>query len=297
MRIAVTGSSGLIGSALCDALRAEGDEVVRLVRREARADDEAGYDPEREFNDPDRVEGCRAVVHLAGESMTGERWSGEKERAIRHSRYEGTRKLCQNVSQLDELPEVIVIAVSLGFYGDRRDEVLTEGSARGQGPVAEFGEDWEAAAEMVEAVGMRLVIARLGLVLSARGGLLPAQVAALRGGRAGEIGTGQQWLSWVHEEDAVAGVRHAIATPSLAGPLNLVAPGPVRQRDFAATLARVLGVDRGAPLDSEGARAVFGDVAGELLLPSRRAEPRALAASGFVFRHPELEGALRSLVG
>lgn len=287
MRVAVSGASGLIGSALVRSLRADGYEVVRLVRRAAAAPDEAGYDPEREFHDPERLEGCRAVVHLAGADPGARAWSAADLRAYRHSRYEGTRKLCQNVSLLRELPEVIVSASSLAFLGSAGERALGEEGPRGAGAWAEFTEDWESGAEMIEAVGMRLVLARFGAVLAPRGGLLEALRRVVAEGRDPAVGQGASWFSWVHVDDAVAALRFLVADATIERAVHVAAPGAVRQAD----VARALGAS-GARLTPEEVAARFGAEHAELWLADRRAEPRALAARGFRFARPQLADAL-----
>ena len=297
MKVLISGPSGLVGSALCRSLAKDGHEVLRLVRRPATAPDEAGWNPEREFFNPEQIEGSDAVVHLAGENVAGARWTPEFKRKIHDSRYEVTRKLCENVALLDRLPEVLVSASAVGFYGDRGDEVLTETSIRGAGFMAEVCEDWEAAAEMTESVGMRLVILRLGMVLAREGGVLQRLVKPFRMGGGGRIGSGRQWWSWIHLDDVVGILRHVIENPAIEGVVNAVAPNPVTNADFTKALAKAVHRPAILPLPAFAAKLAFGEIAQELMLASTRVTPTILNECGYSFQHAELGSALTELLG
>jgi uncharacterized protein len=296
LRVLVTGSTGLVGSALVPALTAGGYEVTRLVRRPARAEGEVEWDPAAGTVDIDGLEGHDAAVHLAGESIAG-RWTPARKKAIRRSRVDGTRILASVLASLESPPEVLVCASALGYYGDRGEELLTEQSPAGAGFLPEVCREWEAAADAAAARRIRVVHLRLGLVLSPAGGALRAMLPAFRLGLGGRLGTGSQWMSWIGLDDVLDVVLHAIHQRSLAGPVNAVAPGAVRNVDFTRILGGVLGRPTLAAVPAAAARLAFGEMAEALLLASSRVAPERLQASGCGFRHPELEGALRHVLG
>lgn len=298
MQVLVSGASGLIGSALVPLLTTGGHEVVRLVRRRPRRGEAAvEWDPERGVKDASRLEGLDAVVHLAGEGVAEGRWTVERKSRIRLSRVHGTRLLAEALAGLKRPPRVLVSASAIGVYGDRGDETLEERSSPGLGFLAEVGQDWEAAATPAAAAGVRVVLPRFGIVLSPRGGALARMLLPFRLGAGGRVGSGRQWMSWVALDDAVTAVLHALATPGLSGPVNVVAPEPVTNAEFARTLARVLGRPALAPVPAFAARLAFGEMADALLLASQRVAPARLLATGFEFRQPRLEPALRHLLG
>jgi hypothetical protein len=243
------------------------------------------------------VSGFDAVVHLAGESVVG-RWTEEKRRAIRESRVLGTRNLAAALAKSEPKPRVLVCASAIGFYGNRGEEVLREESAAGQGFLPSVCSEWEDATQAAAAAGIRTVNIRIGLVLSAKGGALGKMLTPFKLGLGGRMGSGQQWMSWIHVDDIVGGIRHAMGTPSLSGPVNLVAPNPVRNAEFTRVLASVLGRPAFFPVPEFALRLAFGKMAAaELLLASQRVEPGKLLASGYTFRFRELRAALENLVG
>jgi uncharacterized protein (TIGR01777 family) len=294
-RLLVSGASGLIGTALLDSLEAQGTQIVRLVRGGVSNTEQVSWDPLASIS-PAAVSGFDAVVHLAGESIVG-RWTSEKKRAIRDSRVLGTRHLAAALAQTEVKPRVLVCASAIGFYGNRGDEILGEKSPIGRGFLPEVCSEWEEATGPAAAAGIRVVNIRIGLVLSAKGGALAKMLTPFKLALGGRIGSGRQWWSWIHIDDIVGAVRHAMHTESLSGPVNLVAPHAVRNSEFTKVLASVLGRPAIFPVPEFAVRLGFGKMAAEeLLLASQRVEPGKLLASGYAFRFSELRAALENLV-
>lgn len=300
LTVVVTGATGLLGSQLVALLQSGGHRVRRVTRHPTNPDDIA-WDPVAGQLDPARLEGADAVVHLAGESIAGARWTPEKRREILESRTAGTELLAKTLAQLARPPRVLVSASAVGIYGDRGEALLTEATPIRTGPnamfVEEVGRAWEAATEPAERAGVRVVKTRIGLVQTPAGGALAKMLPAFRAGVAGPLGSGHQWASWIGIDDVVGAMLHAIATPELAGPVNLTAPNPVRNKEFTRILARVLGRPALIPVPKTALRLLFGEMADELLLASARVLPTRLEAGGYQFRHAELEPALRHLLG
>ena len=295
-RILVTGVSGPIGTALLASFEPQGTQIVRLVRGHAQNAAQVSWDPLAPLP-PATVSGFDAVVHLAGESVVG-RWTEEKKKAIRESRVHGTRNLAAALAQSEAKPRVLVCASAVGFYGNRGEELLREESPAGQGFLPEVCRQWEGASRIAAEAGIRTVNIRIGLVLSAQGGALGNMLKPFKLGLGGRIGSGRQWWSWIHVDDIVGGIQHAIRTESLSGAVNLVAPNPVRNAEFAKVLASVLGRPAFFPVPEFALRLAFGKMAAEeLLLASQRVEPGKLLASGYAFRFRELRAALANLVG
>lgn len=271
-------------------------QVARLVRGRAESGAQVSWDPLAPLS-PAKVSGFDAVIHLAGESVVG-RWTEDKKKAIRDSRVQGTRNLAAALAQSETKPAVLVCASAVGFYGDRGDELLSEESPAGQGFLPEVCREWEEASQTASAAGIRTVNVRIGLVLSAKGGALAKMLTPFKLGLGGRIGSGQQWSSWIHVDDIVRGIHHAIRTESLSGPVNLAAPNPLRNVEFTEVLASVLGRPAIFPVPEFALRLAFGKMAAEeLLLASQRVEPGKLRASGYTFRFRELRAALENLVG
>jgi uncharacterized protein (TIGR01777 family) len=289
MKVAITGSSGLIGSALVPALAAAGHEVVRLVRRPASGADEISWDPAAGELDARALEGCEAVVHLAGATI-GSRWSKTRRRAILDSRVEGTRLVAETIASLTARPRVLVTASAIGVYGDRGDEELSEASPQGEGYLAEVVAAWEAAAAPALDAGIRVAQLRTGIVLSKHGGALQRLLLPTRLGLGGPVGNGRQWWSWVTLDDAVAAYLFALEH-ELAGPINVTAPSPVTNREFMKALGRALRRPAVVPLPAFAVRLAFGEMGEEVLLAGQRVRPDALEAAGFRFAQPELDGA------
>ena len=294
-RLLVSGASGLIGTALLASLEAQGTQIVRLVRGRVSNATQVSWDPLAPVSAA-AVSGFDAVVHLAGESIVG-RWTEEKRRAIRESRVQGTRHLAAALAQCDVKPRVLVCASAIGFYGDRGDEVLGEDSSMGRGFLPEVCSEWEDATGPAAAAGIRTVNIRIGLVLSAKDGALAKMLTPFKLALGGRIGSGRQWWSWIHVDDIVGGIQHAMRTESLSGPVNLVAPNAVRNVEFTKVLASVLGRPAIFPVPEFALRLAFGKMAAEeLLLASQRVEPGRLLASGYAFRFSDLRAALEGLV-
>jgi uncharacterized protein (TIGR01777 family) len=294
-RVLVSGVSGPIGAALLPYLESQGARIVRLVRGPARRPDQISWDLLRPLA-PAAVSGFEAVIHLAGENVAG-RWTEGKKKAIRESRVQGTRHLAEALAQTQSRPRVLICASAIGFYGNRGDEVLTEASPAGGGFLPEVTREWEAASRIAEDAGIRTVNLRFGLVLSPKGGALKKMLTPFKLGLGGRVGSGQQWWSWIHVDDIVGALHHALQTNSLAGPVNLVAPNPVRNADFTQALASVLRRPAFFHVPTFAAQLAFGEMADELLLSSERVEPAKLRDIGYAFRFTELRLALEDLVG
>ena len=298
MKVLLSGSSGLVGSALIPALTDGGHQVVRLVRSKPRGEiSEVHWDPEAGDIDAARLTGVEAAVHLAGESIAAGRWTAAKKARILESRVKGTRLLAEALAGLKRPPKVLVSASAVGYYGDRGEETLREDSASGSAFLSEVCRQWEAATEAAADAGIRVVNLRFGVMLSSVGGALPRLLTPFRLGVGGRLGSGKQFMSWITVDDVVGAILHAMATETLRGAVNAVAPQPVTNREFTKTLGRVLGRPTVFPLPAFAARLAFGQMADELLLCSQRVEPAKLLASGYQFRFPDLEGALRHLLG
>lgn len=304
MLVAVTGASGLIGTALVRRLHAEGHEVLRLTRSAPSAPDQVRWDPAAGELDPDALAKADAVVHLAAANI-GEhlRWTGKVKRDLLQSRVQGTRLVAETLAGLargdggSEGPRVLVCASGVGFYGDRGDEVLTESSSGGEGFLADLVRQWEAAAGPAREAGLRVVHMRTGPVQDAAGAGLPKQALMFRLGVGGRFGSGRQWLSWTSLDDIAGAYLHALTHDELEGPVNNVAPNPVTNAEFTATLARVLHRPAVLHAPAFALRLVLGETADEFLLVSQRARPARLLETGYRFRFPELEAALRHTLG
>jgi uncharacterized protein len=292
-RILITGASGPIGTALLTSFAPQ-TQVVRLVRG-SPAEGQISWEPLVPLA-PAAVSGFDAVIHLAGESVLG-RWTEGKKRAIRESRVLGTRNLATALVQSEVKPRVFICASAIGFYGDRGDELLNEESPSGQGFLPQVCREWEEASMIASEAGIRTVNVRIGLVLSAKGGALAKMLTPFRLGLGGRIGSGRQWVSWIHVNDIVGGIHHAILTELLSGPVNLIAPNVVRNAEFTEVLAAVLHRPAIFPIPEFGLWLAFGkQAAEEMLLASQRVQPGKLGSSGFTFRFPELRAALENLV-
>ena len=295
MRIAVTGASGLIGSALVPSLRDGGHEVLRLVRHSPNARDEVRWDPLTKSIEAERLEGLDAVVHLSGENIAAGRWTDAKKARLRSSRVGSTRFLSETLAGLTRKPSVLVSASAVGYYGDRGDTWVGEADP----PAADFfgrlSVEWEAAAAHAAHAGIRVVHPRTGIVLSPTGGALGKMLRPFRLGVGGVVGSGRQYFSWIALEDVVDVIHHLLARSDLAGPVNASSPEPVTNAELTKTLGRVLGRPTIVPVPAVALRIAFGEVA-DALLASTRMRPERLLATGYRFRFPELEGALRHVL-
>ncbi len=302
MRIAITGATGLIGKSLCPRLQREGKELVLFSRNTRSAqssfpgarvlewDAVAGPPP------VGSLDGLDAVVHLLGEGIADGRWSSSRKQAIRESRIEGTRNLVEGLRHSSGPPGLLVSGSAIGFYGSRGDEELDESSERGGGFLGDVCQAWEGQARAAEPLGIRTVLLRTGIVLSPRGGALAKMLLPFRMFVGGALGSGKQWMSWIHIDDEVGLIRHILNSDELQGAVNATAPGPVTNSRFSKTLGRVLGRPSIFSVPGLALKLLMGEMAQELLLNGQKVLPRRALASGYSFKFPELEDALRDLL-
>ncbi|WOX24780.1 TIGR01777 family oxidoreductase [Streptomyces solicathayae] len=292
-RIAVTGASGLIGSALVRSLRADGHDVVRLVRRPAVAADEVEWDPKRLYVDVAGLVGCDAVVHLAGAGVGERRWTEAYKKEIRDSRVLGTTAISQALASLAEPPKVLVCGTALGYYGDTGSSAVDESAPAGEGFLPSVCVEWEAAAAPAEEAGIRVAYARTGLVVARQGGAWGRLFPIFGAGLGGRIGDGRQYWSFISLHDEVAALRHLLDTESLSGPVNLTAPEPVTNREVTAAMGRVLRRPTPFPVPAAALRVALGDFAADVL-GSQRVLPGRLLESGFAFAFPTIDESIRA---
>lgn len=297
MNILVTGSTGLVGSAVVPFLTTGGHRVFRLVRGKAHNEQEILWDPAAGTIDASKLEGMDAVVHLAGDNIAHGRWSAAKKARIRDSRVIGTRLLSDTLSKLNRKPRVLACASAIGYYGNRGDDVMTESSPPGPTFISEVCRDWEAATEPARAAGIRVVNLRIGVVLTPRGGALAKMLTPFKLCLGGVVGSGKQYWSWIALDDVVGAIHHAITHDELSGPVNAVAPGTLTNAEFTKILGRVLHRPTIAPLPAFVVKLLLGEMGEELLLASTRVVPNRLQETGYQFRCPTLEGALRHVLG
>ena len=298
MKVAITGSHGFIGSALVPFLTTGGHTAIRLVRvPRGGGEQEIIWNPSAGASQLSALEGIDAVVHLAGEPIAKGRWTPQKKAAIQESRVQGTRALSEVLARLARPPQVLITASAIGYYGDRGEAMLEEHSAQGSGFLAELCRQWEAAANPARQRGIRIVNLRIGVVLSPAGGALKMMLPPFQLGLGGTLGSGRQYMSWVAIDDVVGAILHAASTDTLQGPVNAVAPNPVTNREFTKTLGRVLSRPTIFPVPAFALRLLLGQLADEALLASARVTPSRLQQTGYVFRYPMLEPALRHLLG
>jgi uncharacterized protein len=297
--VLLSGASGFIGSQLSKSLSADGHRVVRLARPESRStpavSDIVRWDPEAGYIDRDALARLQpdAVVNLAGESIA-KRWTATRRRRIRESRVRGTTILAEALAALRSKPSVFLSGSAMGYYGAHRgDELLEEHSAPGSDFLAQTARDWERATEAASQAGIRVVLSRTGIVLGMGGGALDQMLLPFRLGVGGRLGSGRQWMSWIALDDVVRALRFLVDTPAVRGPVNLVAPEPVRNAEFTKVLGRVLGRPAMLPVPAFALELLFGTMADHTILASQRLSPKKLAGAGFEFRHPRLEEALR----
>lgn len=296
-RVLISGASGLIGQALQPFLQTQGWTVDTLVRRPSRDASEIQWDPASGTVTWPEAYHCDAVVHLAGANIAGGRWTAARQQEIRQSRVQGTTTLVQALARLERPPRVLASGSASGFYGDTGDEAVTENAPSGAGFLAEVCQAWEDAARSAEVKGTRLVWLRSGVVLSPAGGALAKMLPAFKAGLGGPVGSGQQWLSWIGLPDWLHACQRVLEDPALSGPVNLTAPRPERQRDFARILGEVINRPTGLPAPATVLRLALGQMADEVLLASSRVHPDRLLQSGYDFMHPSLENALRHVLG
>jgi uncharacterized protein len=296
MKVLVTGATGLVGSELVPFLNKQGHDVYRLTRGKAHEAHDIVWDPARNQLPKARIEGAEVVVHLAGENIAGKRWNPAVKNELRRSRVEGTRLLCETLTQLDTLPKTLICASAIGFYGDRGSELLNETSAAGTGFLADVCRDWEAACEPARVKGIRVVNLRIGVILSQKGGALTKMLPPFKMGVGGVMGSGNQYWSWIAIDDLVGVIHHCITHDKMSGPVNATAPSPVTNYDFTKTLGSVIGRPTIFPMPGFAARIALGEMANELLLASAKVMPNRLSESGYQFLYPSLEPALRHLL-
>ncbi len=296
MRIIVSGSRGLVGTALTKALEADGHEIYRLVRHAPNSEREIEWSPDRYSIAISRIEGFDAVFHLAGESIASGRWNDDKKRKIRESRTKGTKLLADALANLSAPPKTLISASAIGYYGDRGDELLTENSSPGKDFLADVCVEWEKATEHARAKGVRVVNTRFGIILDKEGGALAKMLTPFRMGIGGRIGDGKQWMSWIALDDVIAALQFTLKNESMNSPVNFVAPNPVTNAEFTKTLGRVLSRPTIFPIPEFGVRLAFGEMADALLLSSQRVEPKQLTVAGYQFLYASLEPALRNIL-
>jgi uncharacterized protein (TIGR01777 family) len=295
--VAVSGSTGLVGSALVASLAADGYQIKRLVRHQPTSSSgDVLWDPASGRVDGDALAGVDVVVHLAGENIAAGRWTKKQKERIRASRVEGTRLLCEALAWLDNKPRAVICASAIGYYGNRGGELLDEQSSPGKGFLSEVCQAWEAASEPARDAGIRTVNLRIGVVLSPDGGALRKMLTPFKMGVGGVIGSGHQMMSWIALDDVIGALRHVLANNALSGPVNAVAPRAVTNREFTKTLGRVLHRPTIFPMPAFAARLAFGEMGDELLLSSTRVRPSRLNETGYMFQYSELEAALRHLL-
>ena len=296
MKLLISGSHGLVGKALVKSLEAEGHLILRLVRHAPGDDSEIEWSPDRYSIALARLAGFDAVVHLAGESIAEGRWNEEKKFRIRESRVKGTKLLSDALANLSRPPKTLISASAVGYYGHRGDELLTETSSPGDDFLAGVCVEWEKATELAAEKGIRIVNTRFGIILDSEGGALAKMLTPFRMGVGGKIGSGKQWMSWIALDDVVGALEFVLANETVKGPVNFVAPNPVRNAEFTKTLGRLLSRPTIFPIPAFGLRMVFGEMADALLLSSQRVEPVPLKAAGYQFKYSQLEDALRNVV-
>ena len=293
-RILVSGVSGPIGAALLPSLKTSGWSVVRLVRGPAAGNGQISWNPAVPIT-PEAVSGFDAVIHLAGESIFG-RWTAAKKRKIRDSRVAGTLNLAQALARAEDKPKVFVCGSAIGYYGNRGDEALSEESAPGTGFLAQVCQEWEEATMPAVQADIRTAHLRTGIVLSAKGGALGAMLLPFKLGLGGRTGDGRQWMSWIDVRDMVGAIHHILKNDLLQGAVNMVAPKPVTNAEFARTLAGVLSRPAIFPMPAFVAKLIFGEMGEELLLGSQKVEPGKLISSGYPFRYRDLRVSLEGLL-
>lgn len=296
LKILITGSSGLVGSALYDFLSSGGHQVTKLVRQQAD-EGEIYWQPSTGQINPDDLEGFDAVIHLAGENIANKRWTKSQKEKIKSSRVNGTRLLAQALCECKNPPKVFLTASAMGFYGDRGNELCDETSEAGEGFLAETCQEWEAAAKLVESKGIRAVQTRFSIILDPRGGALNKMLPIFKLGGGGILGNGKQWMSWIALDDVIAAIFHCIATETISGPVNFATPNPVTNKEFTKVIGQVLSRPTILPAPSFGLKLALGEMAEALLLASTKVMPGVLQDTGYDFIFPDLESALRHMLG
>lgn len=296
-RIIVTGATGLVGARLVSELAKLGVQVIRGVRRPARDAGEFYWNADAGEIESGKLESADAVVHLAGENIAGRRWTAAFKQQLLDSRVKGTRLIADAIARAARKPRTFLCASAIGYYGDRGDELVTESSISGNDFLSDVCRQWEAACEPARRAAVRVVNARIGVVLSRDGGALAKMLTPFKFGAGGVMGSGRQSISWIAIDDLVAALAFILANESVAGPVNLVAPNPATNAEFTAALGRVLSRPTLLPMPAPLARLLFGEMADATMLSSTRVAPQALTQAGFRFEYPALDSALRHLLG
>jgi len=297
MKIAVSGASGLVGTALLPALRSAGHDVLRLVRGGTAGEPNSiGWEPDTGFINNIKINGVKGIVHLAGDNIAEGRWTSDKKKLIRDSRVVGTRLLAETAAKLSPLPQVFITASATGYYGDRGEEILTEDSSHGADFLATVCQEWEAAAQAAKDAGIRVVHLRFGVILTPQGGALAKMLTPFKAGMGGPAGKGEQYLSWISLDDAVGVILHALTHPEISGPVNAVSPEPIKNKDFAHALGHAIGRPAAVPIPAFALKLAFGEMAEATLLASQRVKPQKLLASGYTYRHPDLASTLQEML-
>jgi len=296
MRVLITGASGLVGRELQKSFAAKGYDMLLASRSEPADEQHIQWTVEEGFAEPEKLEGLDAVVHLAGENVSGLRWTEEKKRSIRDSRVLGTRNVVTAISKLKNRPKVFVASSAIGFYGERGDEEITESSAAGDNFLAEVSKAWESESRRAEDAGIRTVLLRTGIVLTKEGGALGTMLTPFKLGVGGVVGSGKQWMSWISMEDHIAVINYVIENENIRGAVNSVSPNPVTNEEFTKTLGEVLYRPTFLPLPEFAVSMVFGEMGDALLLASTKVLPKRLEDAGFQFKYPQLKPAIENAV-
>lgn len=295
--VAVSGASGLVGKSLSLLLQKSGHRVVAISRNRTSGPDSILWDPSTGIVNPDLLSGVDAIVHLAGENIAGARWTTAVKERIRSSRVDGTRSLVESLRKARLPPKVLISASAIGYYGDRRNEVLTEGSSQGSGFLSDVCSEWEHSALQAVSPQLRVVCLRIGVVLSRHGGALAKMLLPFRMGLGGIVGSGLQYWSWIGLHDLTRVIAFCLENPKLEGPVNAVSPQPLTNREFTKCLGAVLHRPTIFPMPAFAAKLALGEMANDLLLSSTRVVPEKLLKHGFSFEEPNLEGCLRRELG
>ncbi len=297
MRILISGTTGLVGTALIPKLEADGHEVIRLVRdKKLQGARQIHWSPENHQLDARLLEGCEVVIHLGGEGIASGRWTSARKKLLRDSRIKSTRLLAESVAKMNTKPHAFLCASAIGIYGDRDDAILDEHSSGGSDFLATLAQDWEAACLPAAAVGVRVIHLRFGVILSARGGALKKMLPIVRLGLGGVIGSGMQYMSWVSIDDVVHVIEWLLRHDEIDGPVNVVSPKPVMNRDFTRALSDALRRPTMLPVPGYVLRLLFGEMAVSTILASQHVYPAKLISNGYDFQHSELSAALRTLL-